>query len=192
MTSYLAVVPDVGIGHHQAVTAEPRNAAAALRSSRNRDVFADHIAVADFKLGGLTLVLQILRRNAGRCERKNLVSAAQPCMAVHNNMRHQLAIFRDLDICADRTKRSDDASRANRRCIRNDAGWVDQRGGMNTHASTAASCGVLAASLAASALIGRLRGTICDVTVPSQISLPSTYAFPCIRIMRLRQFSTSI
>src|SRR5690606_14575783 len=57
----LAIMGNVYIGHDPVVVAYPGYADVLRRAGVDGDVFADHIAVADFQPGRLTLVFFILR-----------------------------------------------------------------------------------------------------------------------------------
>src|ERR1051325_1405967 len=55
-----AIMRDVGLGHDQAIVARLRDDPPALRAAMNGDEFAYAIAPADARLGGLSLVFQVL------------------------------------------------------------------------------------------------------------------------------------
>ena len=60
------VMRDVGISHHQIVVADLGNQSATFGAAMNCHEFTDLVAISDACLGRLTLVLQILGRDADR------------------------------------------------------------------------------------------------------------------------------
>jgi hypothetical protein len=52
----------------------------------NRDVFAEGVAIADFRARDTAFPLQILRLQPDACERKNLVFPAQLRVAVNDDV----------------------------------------------------------------------------------------------------------
>ena len=72
----VAVVRDVGVGHQQVVVADAGDAAAARGAAMDGHELADDVAVADDDPRRLAAELQILRDQADRGHREDLVAVA--------------------------------------------------------------------------------------------------------------------
>src|ERR1700728_2461733 len=87
------VVTDMGIGHDQAVAAQPRSSTAALGPPRNGHTLADRVVVADFKAGGFAPVLEVLGRYAQTGKGVDAVSSAQARLSIEHYVGNQLAVL---------------------------------------------------------------------------------------------------
>ena len=91
----VAVVRDVRVGHEHVVVADLGQPAAARGAAVDRDELADHVAVADHQAGRLPAELQVLRDQADRGERKDLVAVADLGVAVDHRGRADAAVASD-------------------------------------------------------------------------------------------------
>ena len=125
----MAVVRHVRVGHEQVVIADPGQAAAARGAAMNGRELADDVAVADHQPGLLAAELQVLRNQADRRHREDLVGVADLGPAVDHRRRADPAVAADADLLADRGVRPDRRAGADRRVRMHD------RGRMNRHAA---------------------------------------------------------
>ena len=72
----VAVVRDVRVGHEHVVVADFRDAAAARGAAMDRHELPEHVVVADDQPRRLAVILQVLRNQADRDEREDLVAVA--------------------------------------------------------------------------------------------------------------------
>src|SRR5216683_5646427 len=166
---------DVRIGHDQTSRSHARHATAAGRSTRDGDVLAERVAIADLHSRRLTGVLQVLRCNAQAGKRKDAILLAHRQMAVEHDVRDKLAAFAEYDVRSNRAVGTHRAALGNLRACSNDRCRVDAHSGI--------------ASLTGAAFFAA-RGTTWHITIASHTSFPSTVILPSIFTARLRQFST--
>src|SRR5206468_2121279 len=124
VTADLNVVRDVGVSQDVIVRPDPRDAAF-VRGAMNRDVFAEGVAVADFRARDTALPLQILGLQPEAGEREGLILLPQFRVPIDDDVRMELAPLAQFDVWTDDAIRTDLAVLA-------DAGFrMDDGGGMN-------------------------------------------------------------
>ncbi len=121
----LAIMRDVGVGHHQHVTAHARQPAALDRAAVNRDKLANLVLVADLEAGGFAGVSKVLRRHADRAEGKEPIVFTDLCWPFDGDVRKQTAPFAQFDIRTKHTIRTDFAGHVNFRVGIDDGGGMD-------------------------------------------------------------------
>ncbi len=119
-----AIVRDVAVGEDGVVRADARDFAVAGRAV-DGDVFAERVAVADFRARHAAFPFQILRLQADAGERENFILLAQLRVAVNDHVRMQFAFVAQRDVFADDAIRPDLAARADFRLRMNDGGWMN-------------------------------------------------------------------
>ena len=94
----------------------------------NRDELAEHVVMADDEARGLAPVLEILRREPDRCERRDVGEIADLGPAVDYARRSDPAAAADDHVTPDRDVRTDDRPCADPRLGMHDRGRMDVRG----------------------------------------------------------------
>ena len=121
-----AIVSDVTVGEKISATADARFAFA-RGAAICRHEFAKRVFVADFQIGRLAAIFQILRLLSDRAVGVKFVFRAGPHRPAERDVMLQPAICAEHDVRADHAIRPDDCSRA-------DFGArIDNRGRMNLH-----------------------------------------------------------
>ena len=77
------------------------------------DVFAEGVAVADFRVGHAALPFQVLRLEADAGEREDFIRLAERRVAVNDDVRMQFAVVAEGDVFANDAIRPDFAAGAN-------------------------------------------------------------------------------
>ena len=113
------VVRNVAVGQDGVVRTDARDFAVAGRAV-NRDVFAERIAIADFRARDAALPLQVLRFQPDAGERENFVLPAQFRVAVNDDVRMQFAAVAERHVFADDAVRANFAICADLRLRMND------------------------------------------------------------------------
>src|SRR5882724_12277721 len=149
-----AIMCDVAICENRVVRANARGFSIAGRAV-NRDVFAEGVAVADFRARDSAAPFQILRLQPDAREWKNFVFASEFRMAVNDHMRMQFAFVAENHIFANHAIRSDFAIFSNLRFGMNDCSRMK-------HNYSPRSMKVTSASL-----------TISSSTLQTPLALPS-------------------
>jgi hypothetical protein len=68
------------------------------------DIFPEHIRIADFEVGGITPIFQILSLAADGCEGEKLIATADFGMAIDHYVGVQNTVVAEFDIRADDAK----------------------------------------------------------------------------------------
>ena len=102
-----AIVGHVAADHEEAMAADAGLAMALHGTDVHGRVLADDVVVADDQLGGLVLVLQVLRREAQGREGMHHGLRADRGMAVHHHMRHEVDTLFQHGVGADHAIRTD-------------------------------------------------------------------------------------
>jgi hypothetical protein len=113
------VVRDVAVGQDGVVRTDARDFAVAGRAV-DGDVFAERVAVADFRARDAALPFQVLRLQPDAGERENFIPLPQLRVAVNDDVRMQFAAVAERDVFADDAIRPDFAAGADFRLGMND------------------------------------------------------------------------
>ena len=119
------IVRDVHVGHEDVAIPDRRDAAAAAGAAVDRHELAENVAAADHQPGRLTLILEILRREADRSERVDLRVVADLRPAVHHRRRADAAAPANADVRTDARMRANRRAAADLRARVNDRRRVD-------------------------------------------------------------------
>jgi len=95
----LAVVGDVGVAEQQIMRADA-GGQAFVSAAMDGGVFAEDVVVADFEVGGIAEVFEILGLAADDGEGEKLVAAADLRMTFENDVGVQDAIVAEFDVVA--------------------------------------------------------------------------------------------
>jgi hypothetical protein len=124
----MAVVRHVDVRHQQVVIADRRLAAAAGGAAVDRREFADGVVRADRQPGALTVILEVLRREADRRHREDVRSVADLRPAVDHRGRFDAAVPPDRHLWTDADIRADRRSVADPRAGMDLRRRIDPRG----------------------------------------------------------------
>ena len=102
----LRVVPDVRSKHQQTVISNSSNASAACRAGIDANAFADHAVRADFQIGQLSGVFQILRLMSDGCGWPNSGVWPDFCVSGDNDMAEKFNTLTKRYIRPDQAKRA--------------------------------------------------------------------------------------
>ena len=106
MAADLAVVGDVRVAQKQVVRADARDGIR-VGAAVDRGVFAENIVVADFQIGGISDVFEVLGFASDGRKGEKLVGAAEFRVALENDVRVQDTIIAEFDIRSNDAKRAD-------------------------------------------------------------------------------------
>ena len=101
---------DVHVFHQKVVRTDDGHAFRRC-STRNRDVFADGIVVANLTGRDFTLEFQVLRLGRKTCAWQNLVAVANSRSLIDGDAILKHVVVADDDIAVDIAKRTDDVAR---------------------------------------------------------------------------------
>lgn len=97
----------------------------------NCGVFTKHIVVADFEIGGLADVFEVLGFSTDGSEGEKLISLADLRVALDDDVRVEHAFIAEFDLRADHAKRTNPDLVANPGVGRNDSSRVDHAGNVS-------------------------------------------------------------
>src|SRR5690242_21362612 len=120
------VVCNVRLGHDQTIVADLRQHAAARGAAMYRHELSNFIALPDSRLGRFAFVLQILRGEPDRDERKNLRLRANERSPIDHAMRVESHALAEFDLVADDAVRSDET------VVTDTGSGADNGAGMNS------------------------------------------------------------
>ena len=125
VVGYLAVMPDVGISHDEAVIADAGDAAALLRAAVDGHALADEVVITDLKAHVLAFEGVVLRLEADGAEGEDAVAGADLGRALDVDVGDEFGGVTDLDAGANDAKGTDGGGGGDARRGIDDGGGVD-------------------------------------------------------------------